>query len=103
MEEYVRTSGSQAMITLAGTDGFQYRAYHFDTLAEIAATGIAKTMLPRFVADADTRLKCISNTVLEQPLWMLSHRQDRDTHHLKAARSWIRKLTQEKLTNDARN
>ena len=97
VEEYVRTSGSETMVRLAGSDGFQLRAYHFDTLGEIAATGVARTMLPRFVADSDPRLSCVSETVLEQPLWMLYHRQDRDVHHLKAARTWIRTLAQEKL------
>ncbi|MGI9301748.1 MAG: LysR family transcriptional regulator [Gammaproteobacteria bacterium] len=99
-EDYVRTSGSQTMVELAGSDGFQYRAYHFDTLREIVATGIARTMLPRFVADNDARLACMSDTMLEQPLWMLYHRQDRDVQHLKAARSWIRGLALDKLAAD---
>lgn len=103
MEEYVRTTGSQAMVELAGSEGFQYRAYHFDALCEIAATGVARTMLPRFAADKDARLRCVSDTVLEQPLWMLYHRQDREVRHLNAARSWIRALALEKLTGDKSN
>lgn len=54
-------------------------------------------MLPRFVGDNDARLMRVSDTVLKQPLWMLYHRQDRDVHHLKAARSWIRALALDRL------
>ena len=94
-EEYVRTTGSQAMIELAGSEGFQFRAYHFDVLGEIAATGIARTMLPRFVADNDKRLTRVSETVLQQPLWMLSHRQDREVLHLDSARAWLKTIAEE--------
>lgn len=97
VEQYVRTTGSELMIELAGAEGFQYQAYHFDALEEIAATGVARTMLPRFIADADPRLVRVGDTILEQPLWMLYHRQDRDVHHLRAARSWARDLAAEKL------
>ena len=89
IEDYVRTTGSDVMVRLAGRKGFQFRAYHFDDLAEIAASGAAQTMLPRIVAVGDQRLKPVSDVVLEQPLWMLFHRQDRDVHHLKGIRSWI--------------
>lgn len=93
MEDYVRTTGSDVMTRLAGGKGFQFRANHFDVLAEIAVTGAARTMLPCIIADGDARLQSVSNIVLEQPLWMLSHRQDRDVHHLKGVRSWIATAT----------
>ncbi len=89
MEDYVRTTGSDAMTRLAGGIGFQFRAYHFDVLAEIAASGAARAMLPCVIGNDDERLKAVSDIVLEQPLWMLSHRQDRDVRHLKGVRSWI--------------
>lgn len=66
------------MIELAGTHGFRYQAYHFEPLREIAATGAARVLLPRFMADPDPRLVAVGDTVLEQPLLMLYHRQDRD-------------------------
>lgn len=97
MEDYVRTTGSDAMARLAGGKGFQFRAYHFDALAEIAASGAARAMLPCVVGTDDERLKAVSDIVLEQPLWMLSHRQDRDVRHLKGARSWIERISDEKL------
>ena len=97
MEDYVRTTGSDAMARLAGSRGFQFRAYHFDVLAEIAATGAARTMLPCVVGDGDKRLKSVSDVVLEQPLWMLSHRHDRDVRHLMGIRSWIEGIIREQL------
>ena len=97
-EEYIRTTGSQTMENLAGAQGFQFRAYQFDVLDEIAVSGLARTMLPRFIADNDARLERVSDTVLEQPLWMLYHRQDRDVHHLAAARSWIKSVALERLS-----
>lgn len=97
MEDHVRTTGSDAMTRLAGSRGFRFRAYHFDALAEIAATGVARTMLPCVVGDTDQRLEAASDIVLEQPLWMLSHRQDRDVRHLKAVRSWIEGISGENL------
>ena len=88
-EEHVRTSGDEVMERLASGDDFRYRTQQFTALAEIAAAGVARAMLPRLIGDADTRLAAMSGTVLEQPLWMLYHRQDQDVPHLKAARNWI--------------
>ena len=97
MEDYVRTTGSDAMARLAGSKGFRFRAYHFDVLAEIAASGAARTMLPCVVGDGDKRLKAVSDITLEQPLWMLSHRQDRDVRHLKHVRNCIQGIAGENL------
>lgn len=97
MGQHLRTTGREAMMELAGTDGFQYQAYHFETLREYCAAGVARAMLPRFMADTDPRLVRISDTVIEQPLWMLYHRQDRDVLHLEAARSWVQTLAGERL------
>lgn len=96
-EDYVRTTGSDVMLQLAGSRGFQFRAYHFDVLGEIAAAGVAQSMLPCLIADSDTRLKCVRDVVLEQPMWMLYHRQDRDVHYLKGVRSWITTLARDRL------
>lgn len=97
MEDYVRTTDSDVMAKLAGAKGFQFRAFHFDVLSEIAATGVARAMLPRLIADSDARLVPVSDVVLEQPLWMLHHRQDRDVPYLKGVRSWIAACACEKL------
>lgn len=97
MEQYVRTTGSDVMMELAGSDGLRFQAYHFETLREITATGVARAMLPRCIADPDPRLARIGDTVLEQPLWMLYHRPDRDVQHLRGARAWIAALVAERL------
>jgi DNA-binding transcriptional LysR family regulator len=68
---------------------------HVEALREIVAAGVGRPMLPRIIGDNDRRLASLSDTLLEQPLWMLYHRQDQDVPHLKAARSWIRKLVQD--------
>ena len=94
-EQYSRTSGTWTMTRLCGKEGFRFRAYQFDTLQEIVAGGVAKSMLPCFMADHDPRLKQVGDVVLEQPLWMLSHRQDREVLHLESARVWLKNLAQE--------
>lgn len=90
IEDSIRTTGTEVMLKLAGNKGFQFRAYHFDVLAEIAATGIARAMLPCLIAAGHPLLQPVSDVVLEQPLWMLHHRQDREVRHLKGARAWIK-------------
>ena len=97
IERYSRSSGSEAMLDLAGPAGLRYQAHQFETIQKIAASGIARALLPRFMADADPELTPVSDTILEQPLWMLFHRQDRDVLHLKSARTWIKGLTREWL------
>lgn len=94
MEEYMATPGGRVMARLAGPDGFQYRAGHYDPLHELTRSGIARALLPRFAADRDPALRRVTETVLEFPLWMLHHRQDHDVPHLKAARAWIRRLAE---------
>ena len=92
-EQYSRTSGTWTMTGLAGKEGFRFRVYQFDALLEMVSSGVAKSMLPCFVANRDDRLKQESDVVLEQPLWMLSHRQDREVLHLESARTWLRNLS----------
>ncbi len=97
IEDYIDTPDGQAMIQLVGSDGFQIQAYQYDAVYEIAVTGAAKSMLPRFIADQDPRLQCISDTVYTCPLWMLSHPQDREVPHLKAAREWVHQVACNRL------
>ncbi|MGI9419810.1 MAG: LysR family transcriptional regulator [Geminicoccaceae bacterium] len=97
IDDHVRTTGGDVMLQLAGSRGFRFRAYHFDVLAEIAATGAARAMLPCLLGGGDPRLECVSDVVLRQPLWMLHHRQDRDVRHQQGARSWIRACVQDRL------
>ena len=91
-ERHVRTTGEQVMLRLAGDDGFRFRVRQFDALSEIVASGAAQALLPRVLSDGDARLRCVSQTELRQPLWMLSHQQDQNVPHLKFARQWIRDI-----------
>ena len=90
IEQYVRSSGGEIMAKLAGPEGFRFQVYHFEALREVVAAGQARALLPRLMGDKDARLTRHGGTALEQALWMLSHCQDRDVLHLKAARAWIR-------------
>lgn len=99
-ERYVRSTGSDAMADCAGAEGFRYQAQHFGTLREIVASGAARALLPCLMAERDKRLDRRGDIVLRQPLWMLSHRQDRDVVHLRAARAWIAALAEDRLSPD---
>lgn len=95
-EQYERSEGGRVMRALAGADGFRFQAYHFDTLKEIVAAGVARSMLPCVLGDGHPDLRRAGDTVLAQPLWLLYHRQDRAVPHIKAARSWIAGLLQDR-------
>jgi len=101
IDEYVRTSGTQTMLALAADKGIQYRAYHFDSLLEIAASGVARALLPCMLADEDTRLQRVGESVLSQQLWMLSHHQDKGVSHVESTREWIRKTLRYALAQNA--
>jgi len=89
MEPAVMTSGSRKMIELFGGQEIQFRANQFDTLREMLVSGGAKAMLPCLIGEREGQLEQASKIVLEQPLWMVFHRQDLDIRHFKAARGWI--------------
>ena len=94
IEQYVHSAGGKVMMDLARPGGFQFQAYHFDSLREIVAAGVARSLLPVFMGDLDTRLTRSSEVMLEQPLWMLYHRQDSGIVHLRTARDWISSLAE---------
>lgn len=84
-----RTTGADAQTRVAGRDGVRYRVNRFEELCQLVAGGSAKAMLPKIVAARNDALVCVSDTVLEQSLWLLYHRQDEDTGYLKALRERI--------------
>ena len=97
LEEHAHTTGSDKMLELAGSAGLQFLVHHFDSLKAIVVAGEAKAMLPCcLVADRD-QLNMLGDVVLNQPLWMLYHEQDRDVPHLKSAREWIREAGRTRL------
>lgn len=97
IEQFTRSAGTQAMHQLAGNASFQYKVRHFDTLLTIVRAGAAKALLPEFLAKGNEELVELEASDLSLPLWMLSHRQDRDVVHLQAARDWIVGLCQQHL------
>lgn len=97
IERHPSTTGTKVMNRLSGGKSLRYRAQHFDAVAKIVQSGAAQALLPHVVARAYTDLVPITDVVLEQPLWMLFHRQDHDVPHLKAGRDWIASVAAEKL------
>ena len=93
-QDHQGSTGSKVMTSLAGQEGFRYQTQHFDTLAEIVASGVAKALLPVVVAQDRLHLNQISEIALSQPLWMFYHQQDEDVPHLVTARNWIANLIQ---------
>ncbi len=89
IERTPRSSGIQTMAHLTGKDPVLYRAQHFDALAQIVKTSAARALLPDCVARTCGGLSRVSDTVLEQPLWLMFHNQDKDVAHLRVARRWI--------------
>ena len=92
-----RTTGANAQNKVAGREGVRYRVNRFEELCQLAAGGAAKAMLPKIVAGRNSALVAISETVLQQPLWLLYHRQDEDTGYLKVLRERIVEMAREAL------
>ncbi len=88
-ESHISTTGTRAMHKLVGKQGLQYRVSHFDALENILSSGAARGLIPCFMADQNPNLMRQGAVILKQPLWMLYHRQDKDTLHQRAAREWI--------------
>ncbi len=97
-EDGYASAGMTTMNNLAGSDGFQFRARHFDALHRMVRSGATKAMLPCFMGDTDSKLMRIEEIVLSLPLWMLSHRQDQTLAHLADVRQSIANWCHEKLT-----
>lgn len=96
-DSHISTTGTRAMHKLVGKQGLQYRVSHFDALENILCSGAARGLIPCFMADHNHRLTRQGAVILKQPLWMLFHRQDKDTLHQKAAREWIIEQTIQRL------
>ena len=92
----IRT-GSLLMNKLAGSRGPQIRVRHFEALAQIAANGTARALLPEGVATRHSKLAAASDVLLEQPVIMLSNKQDEKTGYLAACRGWVTETIQSAL------
>lgn len=64
-----------------------------ETALEAAACGLGKTLLPRSVGSNDPRLRQIAVSGLRPDLgrevWLLSHAEQKDLKHIRAAIEWI--------------
>jgi DNA-binding transcriptional LysR family regulator len=96
-ETHLATTGSKIMSKLVGKKGMQYKTRHFDTLKKFVASGPARALLPDIVARDCPNIIPLSDTVLEQPLWMLYHHQDTDVPHLRATREWLSSIAKAQL------
>lgn len=92
-----RSKGTRMMIKLAGKDDFKFKVRHFEALKQIVRSGVAKAMLPCLMCNGNHELRQIGNTILSLPLWMLSHRQDRQAMHIQLAQQWIKAVCDQQL------
>jgi DNA-binding transcriptional LysR family regulator len=65
-----------------------------ETLTRAVRAGLGKSLLPRFVADEDSRLACLSGSgaVLSRELWLLCHRDGRGSAAVGAVMGWLERL-----------
>jgi DNA-binding transcriptional LysR family regulator len=61
----------------------------FMTLQDLAAHGLGRAILPRFIGDADRRLNLLSRKMptFAVPLWVASHADIANTPRLRSIRS----------------
>ena len=78
------------------------KVHDAETALEAVAAGIGKTALPRLIADADPRLSMIDKSGdgrrLSREVWLLLHRDLKETSRVQAVVAWIEDL----LTRPAR-
>jgi DNA-binding transcriptional LysR family regulator len=70
-----------------------------ETVLHLVRAGLGKSLLPRFAADSDPHLACLSgtNAVLTRELWLLTHRELRHTARIAAVIDWLAALTKTHL------
>lgn len=74
----------------AGRDGPAFRVNRTEAGRALVAAGLARTLLPRFVGDADPTLSRVgAETAVERPLWLILSPVDADAPHMRAAAAWI--------------
>jgi len=77
----------------AGRQGVRHRASSMGTLHALVAAGAAKSLLPCFIGDGDTRLVRLSEPgAVERPLWLLGHPTDEAAPSVMRVAEWIAEL-----------
>src|SRR5258708_18194312 len=71
-----------------------------ETIMHLVRAGLGKSLLPRFAADRDPHLKCLSGAraVLTRELWLLTHRELRHTARIAAIAAWLAALAKAHLS-----
>jgi DNA-binding transcriptional LysR family regulator len=72
-----------------------------ETILHSVRAGLGKSLLPRFVADGDPRLKCLSGGgfVLRRELWLLSRRDTRGSARISVVVDWVEQTVKARLPN----
>jgi DNA-binding transcriptional LysR family regulator len=74
----------------AGRAGVRYRSNRAEGVRAILDTGLARSVLPVFLGDADPALvRAGPPGVVERPLWLIVNPEDADAPHIRAAARWI--------------
>ena len=71
-----------------------------ETIMHLVRAGLGKSLLPRFAADRDPHLKCLSGAgaVLTRGLWLLTHRELHHTARVAAVVTWLAALAKAHLS-----
>ncbi|WP_374446877.1 LysR substrate-binding domain-containing protein [Stella sp.] len=74
----------------AGGRGVEHRASRFETLARIAAAGLAQALLPDLVARSFPELvPAAGPPSLTREAWLVGHPEDADVPHVRAGIDWL--------------
>jgi DNA-binding transcriptional LysR family regulator len=70
-----------------------------ETIIEAIASGVGRSLLPRFVVAEDRRLRALSKEpVIRRELWLMVHPELRRLARIEAAIAWIETIVAERLT-----
>jgi DNA-binding transcriptional LysR family regulator len=69
-------------------------ASFIESIVHAIQAGLGKSLLPRFAADRDPRLRCLSGTeaLLTRELWLLTHSGLRHQGRIAAIVAWLTAL-----------
>jgi DNA-binding transcriptional LysR family regulator len=93
----VRTGGA-LMDKLAAPQGLQIQVPHFEALAKVLVSGVAKGLLPVPVASNHETLIAHSDILLQQPVFLLSKIEDADIEFLSFGKAWLIELLEATLS-----
>ncbi|MGE3829619.1 MAG: LysR family transcriptional regulator [Parvibaculaceae bacterium] len=79
-----------------GADPVPLSVSDTETIVHAVRAGLGKSLLPRFAADRDARLRCLSGPepLLTRELWLLTHGELRHHARIAAVVTWLEELVQ---------